>query len=662
MTALILLCFILTSALAHVDGNYKVIRIIDGDTFVIDFNKDGIEQQNEKVRANGINGFETRSGKSLEKQIEYFGISKEQTLKLGKLGKKFAEENLLNKYVEVKYTAKTQMDSFGRQLVSIYYNNGKNYEIEILKTGLAFVYSKSNIAADLTKYENRAKILANLGVTESEPRYILNLKNGKYHKQGCEYGEKASEKKMIKASEVGDYKAAGCCFTQKPVLDTKAPPQEIKYDEGHIKLIFTDPLRYERPQVGCVNEVCASLLSLINNSKKSINFAIYGLSGQPEILDALKKAQARGIIVRGITDMDVYGVNIYKDTERLIGILETVKTDYHEDLRTRAKQIEKNQARGNGDFDIRSDIMHDKFFVVDNTYLWAGSTNVTENCMSYNANNAVIIKSEKIADLYNREFAQMYDYDKFHKSKGKISDNENIILSDGTKVSVYFSPQDKPISTSIIPLINKAEKYIDVPIFYLTHKDIIASLLQAHTRGVEVRIIIDANSAANKFSKHHELRNNGVKVKTENWGGKMHMKSAIIDDKYVVIASMNWTVSAENANDENTLVIENEKLAKIFRQEFNRLWNSIPDKWLTTDPRAESLDSIGSCFDGIDNNHNGYTDLDDFGCRPFKDDNKDKLPRQTLRKIYQPGAFLQALFLRAFQHVQTVLLQYFQAA
>ena len=93
------------------------------------------------------------------------------------------------------------------------------------------------------------------------------------------------------------------------------------------------------------------------------------------------------------------------------------------------------------------------------------------------------------------------------------------------------------------------------------------------------------------------------------------MKSAIIDDKNIVIGSMNWTGVAENSNDENTIIVENQQLAKEFKSEFLKLWKSIPNKWLYDSPNPESLDSIGSCTDGIDNDHDGLIDKDDPDCK-----------------------------------------------
>ena len=78
---------------------------------------------------------------------------------------------------------------------------------------------------------------------------------------------------------------------------------------------------------------------------------------------------------------------------------------------------------------------------------------------------------------------------------------------------------------------------------------------------------------------------------------------------------MNFSFSGDSKNDENALIIESPKLAKTYRQFFEYYWNQIPNRWLHAYPGAESKNSIGSCSDGMDNDHDGYVDLDDKGCQ-----------------------------------------------
>lgn len=100
------------------------------------------------------------------------------------------------------------------------------------------------------------------------------------------------------------------------------------------------------------------------------------------------------------------------------------------------------------------------------------------------------------------------------------------------------------------------------------------------------------------------------------------MKSMIVDNKTIVVASTNWTSTASRTNDENLLVISDDKLAQEFTNEFNRLYTSIPNKWLTRNPDPEGRDSKYSCCDGVDNDHNGLTDKNDNNCKLFH--KKDK--------------------------------------
>ena len=111
------------------------------------------------------------------------------------------------------------------------------------------------------------------------------------------------------------------------------------------------------------------------------------------------------------------------------------------------------------------------------------------------------------------------------------------------------------------------------------------------------------------------LREAGIPVKIENYAGKVHSKSIIIDDKYVIAGSMNFTKSGENKNDENSVIIEDIRLAKYYKGFFEYLWKKISDKYLKHGVRAEGKYSIGSCSDGIDNNYDGKVDKQDTGCK-----------------------------------------------
>ena len=63
--------------------SHKIIKVIDGDTVYIDFNDNGLPEQDEKVRINGIDTFETKLSDGLNWQIKLYGFSQDEALGLG---------------------------------------------------------------------------------------------------------------------------------------------------------------------------------------------------------------------------------------------------------------------------------------------------------------------------------------------------------------------------------------------------------------------------------------------------------------------------------------------------------------------------------------------------------------------------------------------------
>ena len=257
--------------------------------------------------------------------------------------------------------------------------------------------------------------------------------------------------------------------------------------------------------------------------------------------------------------------------------------------------------------------MHNKFLIFDNKTIYTGSMNLSSTGTSgFDINSIIIIKSKEVANLYTKEFEQMLN-GKFHTEKNIFTTNRKFLL-DNSDIEIYFSPKDKP-TNRILELIKNAKTYIYIPTFLITHNEIATELINAHNRGVDVRIIIDANSVTTRNTKHSQLRKSGIMLKTENYAGKLHAKTMIIDDTYLISGSMNFSNSGANKNDENLVIIKDKDIAKLHRNFFLYLWTIIPNKYLHKNAKPESPDSIGSCSDGIDNNFNNKTDNEEDYCK-----------------------------------------------
>ena len=444
--------------------------------------------------------------------------------------------------------------------------------------------------------------------------------------------------------------------------------------DGHIKLILQDPFQFKRPKDRCESEMCRALLSLINNASKSIDFAIYGARNQAELFNAIVRAKKRGVTVRGYVDKDKNNENYYASTGKWIKDIGNVRDDFRRESRC-AKRFQGQKytcKRPEGfqgpvqclAYDVGNEylvtaqasrepiisnnmIMHNKFFVVDGLHVWTGSANISDSGTGgYNANAVVLIKSAGIASVYTEEFEKLWNRSGYECEKAR-NGVERFKLNN-SEVTTWFSPQDRTSRYGIKSLISRAEKKINVAVFFLTSKYLVADLIAAHHRGVRVRVIIDATAAKNGYSKHELLREAGIPVKVENWGGKMHMKSASVDGKFLVMGSMNWTAAGEYSNDENTLLIKSNRLASKFDGYYRKIWNGIPKRWSKKNarPDPESRDSQTACSDGVDNDFDKLADAGDPGCSknpsvmlslpPYKllskDNRRDILKRYRLIK------------------------------
>jgi phosphatidylserine/phosphatidylglycerophosphate/cardiolipin synthase-like enzyme len=412
-----------------------------------------------------------------------------------------------------------------------------------------------------------------------------------------------------------------------------------------VQLFLNDPVGRRGPANQCEDAHCKALLDILNKAESKIEFAVYGFRDQSAIINALLNAQKRGVKIRGIVDMNEEGVNYYSSTESVMELIPDIQTDYEADRRARQNSRPYNPRyekceRPNGfdgplqclgfdlgdtclmaqhasreEIDNAASIMHNKFFIVDNRYVWTGSTNVSDSGTGgYNANLVTLIDAPQVAAWFLEEFEQMYTKGRYHDEKQSRGPYRTSFADHDLSLEVMFSPQDKPITNGVIPLIQQAKSRIDVGIFFLTHKVIAAELMKAHQRGVKVRVILDATAAKNGYTKHELLREVGIPVKIENWGGKMHMKSGVIDGKHVITGSMNWTSAGEGGNDENTVILHSEKLARQYEDYFDKLWDAISDNWLKGRPDPESMNSAAACFDGVDNDFDHLADKEDPGC------------------------------------------------
>lgn len=143
---------------------------------------------------------------------------------------------------------------------------------------------------------------------------------------------------------------------------------------------------------------------------------------------------------------------------------------------------------------------------------------------------------------------------------------------DALGTEVYFSPGGG-VRQRLVRAIDASRRTIDIALYNFTAAELAEVLYAAKARGVQIRIQVDREKAEEGFVIRG-LRRRGLAMRALGVPEQslMHHKFAIFDDHLVATGSYNWTQSAERANYENLLVLDDPEVIGRFQREFTRLW------------------------------------------------------------------------------------------
>jgi phosphatidylserine/phosphatidylglycerophosphate/cardiolipin synthase-like enzyme len=126
---------------------------------------------------------------------------------------------------------------------------------------------------------------------------------------------------------------------------------------------------------------------------------------------------------------------------------------------------------------------------------------------------------------------------------------------------VYFSPHGGA-TEAVVNALDHATNSVLVQAYTLTSAPIAKALVEAHRRGVQVHVILDASQRTDKYSEADFLQNSEIPTLIDAQHAIAHNKIIIIDDYLVLTGSFNFTKAAEEKNAENLLMINDPSLAK----------------------------------------------------------------------------------------------------
>jgi len=273
----------------------------------------------------------------------------------------------------------------------------------------------------------------------------------------------------------------------------------------------------------------------IENAKSSIYMAMYDFTNSM-ILDALIDAKKRGVDVEVTTD----------DA--------TIDEDNYQKLLDEGIRV--------SDDNNPNALMHDKFLLIDGTILWSGSGNYTVYSFYRNNENYVRVESKDFANAYQKEFMLLSSNDDTSYKGVDIGD-----------VDIYFSP-DANFVSKIVELIDNAKTSIYFLAFSFTNKDIADALIEAKKRGVDVKGVFDeGQNAQQTYSQYDYLLSSDIDVKLDGSSYKQHSKVIIIDNTITITGSYNFTKKANYTNNENSLVIKSQDIAKEYKNNFDTAYS-----------------------------------------------------------------------------------------
>ncbi|MEW6467485.1 MAG: phospholipase D-like domain-containing protein [Bacteroidota bacterium] len=353
-----------------------------------------------------------------------------------------------------------------------------------------------------------------------------------------------------------------CC----PFLLAQAPRKIICY--------FTQPVDTSvSTGVNAVylnNTADDTLVQYINRAQYSIDICIYNTTSSGSVANiagALNNAYASGKRVRVIYEGSTGNTMIPNLNANINRLASPQGTPYN--------------------------IMHNKFVVFDADapdpglpIVWTGSMNwTTTQINGTDANNIVIIQDQLLAQAYQKEFEEMWGDTGLVPNAGlarfgpmKTNNTQHVFIIEGKIVECYFSPSDS-VNQRILTAIGSADTDLEFASMVITRNDISSAIVNNVSNGVlpTYGLVDDSVTTTEWGALVAGMLPNTMKS-ASGQPGIMHHKfliadqSNVVSDPLVLTGSHNWSTSANNQNDENTLIIHDDTIANLYFQHFAWLY------------------------------------------------------------------------------------------
>jgi competence ComEA-like helix-hairpin-helix protein len=394
---------------------------------------------------------------------------------------------------------------------------------------------------------------------------------------------------------------------------------------------YTEPYRRQTRDGDNLEQI---IIDTIASARSTVEVAVQELR-LPGIVQALADRHQAGVKVRVILE-NIYSRPYSQFTEDEVARLPSRERDRYQEARRLIDldsdgQISHSEARqrdalvmladaqipqidDTADGSAGSNLMHDKFVVVDGRTVVLTSANFTTSDVHGdfkaahsrgNANNLLKIDSPELAHLFIEEFNFMWGDGPGGQLNSRFGIRKSFrparqVIVGSTLVEVQFSPTSRSIDWTrssnglISKILSDAQQSISMALFVFSDQSLVNHLDKVRKRGVAIKTLIDPGFAYRSYSEAMDMMgitlvedcqfepNNRpwqpaiatVGVPRMTPGDLLHHKFGIVDHQTVITGSHNWTDAANVGNDETVLVIHNSAVTAHYQREFERLYRN----------------------------------------------------------------------------------------
>ncbi|HUN23549.1 MAG TPA: phospholipase D-like domain-containing protein [Anaerolineales bacterium] len=165
-------------------------------------------------------------------------------------------------------------------------------------------------------------------------------------------------------------------------------------------------------------------------------------------------------------------------------------------------------------------------------------------------------------------------------SEPEVAVEDDSTTNGQSAITVYFTDPDgssqtakrSPVLLETVAAIENAQTSIELAIYDINIREITSALINAHQRGVQVRIVTESENYGDGTMA--ELADAGIVVEQDKGNdGLMHNKFMVVDGQVVFTGSWNMNFGALRYDYNDWIKIQSPTLAANYQAEFNEMFD-----------------------------------------------------------------------------------------